>query len=412
MPVQFNSKYNFTDSLREAERKGITLRELIATKEQGLEKMLGIDLISDSYENLTEARRRENSKDFRDGVEEQFAYNGFTALDLNIRRPLFNSYAMKFVPHIYGGGAIETDKGFAFNYLTQKGRLASGNNNKVNLVNSNAETLEAPVLPLTLGLFVGQVDLMKADQIGYDVIGVEGEAVRYSYQIELDKFAFVGHRGLDGTSVDGANMARGLLNDATATITDLETTAAYTLTHKKFESMTTDELTEVILGEYVKFAENVAFQTDKLPNKWAIYPSLFAALAKPANISASGTVFRSHLEYLRAQLSELARGFGGPDVEIEALPYLAPTASNTSFDPVLMCPGTNATGRTMLYRQDAQSLRSRLALDLTPGALVYDSANNGMRRNYIAFIGTLLKFYDVIRYIDNGTTSTVTPVTP
>ena len=405
MPIKFNSNYNFNDSLREAQTKRVSLRELIATKEQALEKMLQIDLIGDSYANLTEARKTENSKEFRDGVEAQFAYNGYTALDLNIRRPLFNSYAMKFVPHIYGGGAIETDKGFAFNYTTQKGRLASGNNNKVNLVKSNAETLEAPVLPITLGLFVGQVDLMKADQIGYDVIGVEGEAVRYSYQIELDKFAFVGHRGINGTDTDASGMPRGLINDATATVTDLETTTAYTLTAKKFEKMTTDKLVEVVLGEYVKFAENVVFQTDKLPNKWVIYPSLFASLAKPAYLTSSGTVFRSALEYLKAQLNEVAQGFGGPAVEIEMLPYVGPASANTSFDATLIEDGTNNTGRTFLYRQDPYVFRSRLALDLTPGALVYDSANNGMRRNYIAFIGTPIKFYDIIRYIDNGTTT-------
>lgn len=408
MPITFNSNYTFNDSLKEAQSKKVTLRELIATKEQALERMVNrdINLIADSYADMTEARKFENSKEFRDGVEGQFAYNGFTVLDLNIRRPLFNSYAMKFVPHIYGGGAIETDKGFAFNYVTQKGRLASGNNNKVNLVKANAETLEAPVLPITLGLFVGNVDLMKADQIGYDVIGVEGEAVRYSYQIELDKFAFVGHRGIDGGTSDASGMARGLINDATATATDLETTTVYTLTAKKFENMSTDKLVEVVLGEYLAFAENVAFQVDKLPNKWVVYPKLFASLAKPAYITTNaGTVFKSHMEYLKAQLNEMAQGFGGPAVEIEALPYLAPSAQNTSFDATLIEDGTNNTGRTILYRQDPYVFRSRLALDLTPGALVYDSANNGMRRNYIAFVGTPIKFYDIIRYIDNGTTT-------
>jgi len=406
MPVKFESNYSFNDSLKEAQSKKISLRELIATKEKATSKMFNtVELIVDSYANMTEARKNENSKEFRDGVEGQFAYNGFTVLDLNIRRPLFNTYAMQFVPHIYGGGAIETDKGFAFNYVTQKGRLASGSNNKVNLVKSNSESLEAPVLPITLGLFVGQIDLMKADTIGYDVIGVEGEAVRYSYQIELDKFAFVGHRGINGGTTDASGMARGLLNDDASTTTDLETTTAYTLTAKKLELMLIDKLVEVVLGEYVAFAENVVFQADKLPNKFVIWPKLFAALAKPAALSSSSSVYRSALEYLRAQLNELAKGFNGPEVEIVSLPYVAPTGQNTSFDSLLIEDGTNNTGRAIMYRQDPYVFRSRLALDLTPGALVYDAANNGMRRNYIAFVGTPLKFYDVIRYIDNGTTT-------
>jgi hypothetical protein len=90
----------------------------------------------------------------------------------------------------------------------------------------------------------------------------------------------------------------------------------------------------------------------------------------------------------------------------EVLPYISPTATFAGFDPVLNEDGTNNTGRLVLYRQDPYVMRSRLALDLTPGALVYDPANNGMRRNYIAFIGSPLVFYPTaVRYTDNGTTT-------
>lgn len=417
---RLQDNYNFLDSIRAAEKNGITLREHILAKEKMIEDPRVRGFLDAQTLSLAKARKVEardgidfrDSVEFRDGAEQQFAYNGFTVLDLNIRKPMFNVFAMRDVPHIYGGGAVETDKGFFMNYATQKGRLASGQNNKVNLVKSNVETLEAPILPITLGLFVGQVDLMKAETIGYDVIGVEGEAVRYSYQVEVDKFAFVGHRGIDGSSSDGTGMARGLINQASTDVTviDCETVASgydfISASHKKFEVMTTSELTNFFTQEYLNYAKAVVFSPDKLPNKWLLYPSLFASLTEPAYLTSAGTVFKSHLEYLEAQIAVLAKKYGGPEVMFETLPYLEPVASMGDFDTLLNEDGTNGTGRLVLYRQDPYIIRSRLALDLTPGALIYDPANNGMRRNYVAFIGSPLLFYPTgIRYQDNGTTT-------
>jgi hypothetical protein len=405
--IKYESSYTFNDALNQATSQRKTLRQVVIESEAMIEDpRVKKGFLLDSTAQLHKARLQEETE-MMDGAEMQFAYNGFTALDLNIRRPMFKVYAPKHVPFIYGGGAIETDKGFFMNYATQVGRLASGNNNKVNLVKSNVETLQAPILPITLGLFVGQVDLMKADQIGYDVIGAEGEAVRYSYQVELEKFAMVGHRGIDGGTTDGASAPRGLLNQTTthAVVTDLETTTAYTLTAKKFENMTTDKLVEVFVGEYIAFAEQVGYDEAYLLNKILVYPKLMAALVKPAHITSSGTVFRSHLEYLKAQINEIRQSLNGPEVAWDVLPYLEPyTAATFQFDPLLNEDGTNNTGRVIMYRQDPYVFRLRLALDLTPGAIVYDPANNGMRRNYIAFIGTPLAFYKTFRYIDNGTT--------
>lgn len=400
---KIDSKYSFKDTFNSAKTRGITLKQQVLEYEKAIEDPRVAGFLDSATQELYTARK----KSFLDGVEDQFAYNGFTALDYNIRRPLAQFYALKHVPHIYGGGAVETDKAFFTNFATQKGRLASGNNNKVNLVKSNAETLEAPILPITLGLFVGAVDLMKAQTIGYDVIGMEGEAVRISFQLELEKFAFVGHRGIDGTTSDNVGMARGLLNLTTgvggdAVLVDLD---ASDYTTKYFEDMTTPELTEVLVTEYTKHAESIAFDSQKLANKILFYPSLYAKLTKPAIInSAGGTVYRSHLEYIKAQIEEINKAYGGDGVMFDVLPYLAPTSENTVFDPLLMSPGTNGTGRIVIYRQDPYVLRTRLALDLTPGAIVFDPANNGMRRNYIAFVGTPIVFYPgIVRYIDNGT---------
>ena len=406
--IKYESSFTFNDALNQAVTQRKTLRQVVVENEARMEDpRVKKGFLLDSTAKLHQARL-DSETTLMDGAEMQFAYNGFTALDLNIRRPMFKVYGPKHVPFIYGGGAIETDKGFFMNYSTQVGRLASGNNNKVNLVKSNVETLEAPIVPITLGLFVGQVDLMRADQIGYDVIGAEGEAVRYSYQVELDKFSMVGHRGMNGGTTDAAAGARGLLNQTStyAPVQDLETTTDYTLTAKKFENMTTDKLVEVFVGEYIKFAEQVGYDEAYLLNKILLYPKLMAALTKPAHITSSGTVFRSHLEYLKAQLNEMRQSLNGPEIAWDVLPYLEPyVAANFKFDPLLNEDGTNNTGRVIFYRQDPYVFRLRLALDLTPGAIVYDSVNNGMRRNYIAFIGTPLAFYQTFRYIDNGTTT-------
>lgn len=408
MATKFQSSYNFADALNQSSAQRKTLRQYIIESEALIEDpRVKKGFLLDSTAKLHEMRLDKETA-LMDGAELQFAVNGFTALDLNIRRPMFKVYAPKHVPFLYGGGAIETDKGFFMNYSTQQGRLASGNNNKVNIVKSNNETLQAPILPITLGMFVGQVDLMKADQIGHDVISAEAEAVRYSYQVELEKFAFIGHRGVDGGTTDASGMARGLLNFSTdvAVVQDLETTTDYTLTAKKFEKMTVEALTEVLVGEYSKFAEQVGFDEAFMANKFLVYPKLMSALTKPAKLTSSGTVFRSNLEYIMAQIDVIRKAYNGPEVAFEVLPYLEPySASTFAFDPLLNEDGTNNTGRVILYRQDPYVFRLRLALDLTPGAIVYDPINNGMRRNYIAFIGTPLAFYKTFRYIDNGTTT-------
>lgn len=408
MATKFQSSYNFADALNQSSAQRKTLRQYIIESEALIEDpRVKKGFLLDSTAKLHEMRLDKETA-LMDGAELQFAVNGFTALDLNIRRPMFKVYAPKHVPFLYGGGAIETDKGFFMNYSTQQGRLASGNNNKVNIVKANNETLQAPILPITLGMFVGQVDLMKADQIGYDVISAEAEAVRYSYQVELEKFAFIGHRGVDGGTTDASGMARGLLNFSTdvAVVQDLETTTDYTLTAKKFEKMTVEALTEVLVGEYSKFAEQVGFDEAFMANKFLVYPKLMSALTKPAKLTSSGTVFRSNLEYIIAQIDVIRKAYNAPEVAFEVLPYLEPySASTFAFDPLLNEDGTNNTGRVILYRQDPYVFRLRLALDLTPGAIVYDPINNGMRRNYIAFIGTPLAFYKTFRYIDNGTTT-------
>ena len=405
--IKLNSYYSFKDAESVAQKKGVSVSQAYYELEKTFDDPRASIKLRDVLADFHDAIINENK--FNDGIEQRYAYNGYTVLDLNLRRPAFNSYAFKHVPHIYGGGAVEIDKGFFFKPNTRTGRLASSRSNKVNLVSTNSETLEAPILPITLGLSVGVVEKMKEDQIGFDVISANHEAVRLSYYLELDKFAFVGHRGIDGTSTDHVGMARGLINLSSdqATIIDLDnTTYTPALQNTVLEAMTTPELVTVLAEEYLKALQLAAFDPELAPNKWLVYPTLLSKLSKPAHIAIdNGTVFRSQLEYIRQCFRDWAVAYSAPEVQIEALPYLEPIASMTGFDPILNEDGTNGTGRTILYRQDPYVFRSRIAMDLTPGALVFDAANNEIRRNYVAFIGTPLVFYDgFIRYIDNGTT--------
>lgn len=405
--IKYNSPYTFKDAQESAKNNRMTLDEAVYWKERRFDSDKAQVSLTDAMKEYHSAIINETK--FRDGAEQQFAYNGYTILDLNLRRPAYKAFGLQHVPVIYGGGAVETDKGFYFRPTTRSGRLASGNNNRVNLVGADYETLEAPILPITLGLSIGIVDELKADTISYDIIGANHEAVRISYSIELDKFLMVGHRGIDGTNTDGANMARGLINQASgqAIISDLATkTYTPALVNTTFQAMTTPEIITVMSTEYNEFLQGVAFDGEFAPNKWLLAPSILASLSKPAHITAAGTVYYSQLDYLMAQFRVWARAFDAPEVYIQSLPYLDPIANMTGFDAVLNEDGTNGTGRTILYRQDPYIMRARIALDLTPGALVFDAANNAIRRNYIAFIGTPLLFYPgQIRYIDNGTIS-------
>lgn len=386
--MRINEKpiYSFLDVDKVSEKQNKTILQVVLEFEKSIEDPRAKGFVDQSIRQFSDSL-------FTDGAEGQFPLNGFTALDLNIRRPIENTFALRDVPQLYGGGALETDRGFLENFATNTGRLASGNNNKVNLVDANTEAIQVPIEPIQLGLAVGQIDLMKSDHIGYDIIGQKHKAVRASYNIELDLFNMVGHKGIDGTATVLPTTPRGLLNQTSTYAENVNLTT-------KLESMDTVALTGVFVNNYIKHLERFAYQPSFAPTKILVYPSLYATLVKPANINNQGTVFRSQLEYIEAQLAVTARTFGAETPRIVMLPYLE---ANTIFNPLLTEAGTNGTGKIVMYRQDPYILRTRLALDLTPGALVFDPANNQFRRNYVAFIGVPLVFYQkAITYINNA----------
>ena len=159
---------------------------------------------------------------------------------------------------------------------------------------------------------------------------------------------------------------------------------------RKFKTLSIKTFTEVFIGELLAYAKSFAFVPEHLPNKALFFPELWAWLTSPAVFT--GTVYKSNMEYLSAQVDVFIKAQGGSGFVFEQNPYLSPTAE-TIADPILKNAGTNSTGRIVIYRQDPYVMRSRLALDLTPGAIVYDAVNNGFRRNYVAFIGVPLNFY-------------------
>lgn len=403
---EFASPFTFKDANEIAKSRKMSIDELVYLNQVRWDNPNAEVSLKDAMLEYHDAIL--SSIEFKDGIENKYAYNGYTVLDTNLRRPAFKTYAMKHVPHIYGGGAVETDKGFFTTPILNEGRLASGNQNKVNLVNFASETLEAPIVPITLGINLGIIDEMKYDTIGFDAIAEKQKSVHMSYQIELDMFAFVGHRGIK-SAVDDDTTARGLLNlkEGDAVYRDLQTEADYGLIkEKRLEYMTTPELVDVLAEEYLAYLNTIGFDERFAPNKWLVYPALMSKLSKPAHINYAGTVYRTTLEYIKQVFNDWAIAYDTPVVKIEVLPYLGNKID--AFNPLLMTPGVNNTGRTILYRQDPNIIRSRIALDLTPGALVYDVVNNQIRRNYIAFIGTPLLFYPgQIRYIDNGTLNAI-----
>ena len=99
--------YAFNDAISKAASSKKTLRQYITDAERINEDPRVKGFLDMQNEQLYKARLQEVELKDSLGQEGLFPYNRLTALDLNIRRPMFKTYAPKHVPFLYGGGAIE-----------------------------------------------------------------------------------------------------------------------------------------------------------------------------------------------------------------------------------------------------------------------------------------------------------------
>lgn len=425
--IRLETNYNFIDTLRQAERRQKTVAEQVLSSEMMIEDprtpKIYETLLGDSGLTLPvlEARRqavfaRQMQKllgDSANGLFQdnapigQFATNQLERLDMNIRRQALRTYATRDIPFQYGGGALESVKGFREAYQLPKGGFIGGDTNQVRLVNVDFKPQFVPVKPLTYGLRLGYIDSLKNDQLGYDAISKMGEAIQKAWYLDIDRIVYVGVRGEDGTTTDNANTYRGLLNFENVQVTDLETTTDYDLEATKLENMGINKVIEVFIGELNDQAKSVDWDAQFVVNKVLFYKELFSWLNQTAvNQAGLGTPFRTNKAILQEALDGWADAQGFDRIEMVMLPYLSNDISETK-DASMVASGTNSTGRVVLYRQDPYVGYLPLPMDLTGGATVFDINTNAFRRNYISFVGYLLQFYpETIRYIDNGLTET------
>jgi len=425
--IRLETNYNFIDTLRQAERRQKTVAEQVLSSEMMIEDprtpRIYETLLGDSGLSLPilEARRqavfaKQMQKLLGDSANGlfndnapigQFATNQLERLDMNIRRQALRTYATRDIPFQYGGGALESVKGFREAYQLPKGGFIGGDTNQVRLVNVDFKPQFVPVKPLTYGLRLGYIDSLKNDQLGYDAISKMGEAIQKAWYLDIDRIAYVGVRGEDGTTTESANTYRGLLNFENVTTTNLETNTSYGLTSTKLENMGINKVIDVFIGELNSQAKSVDWEPQFVPNKILFYKELFSWLNQTAvNQAGLGTPFRTNKAILQEALDGWADAQGFDKIEMVMLPYLSNDISETK-DASMVKSGANSTGLVVIYRQDPYVGYLPLPMDLTGGATVFDINTNAFRRNYISFVGYLLQFYpETIRYIDNGATVT------
>ncbi len=424
---KIDTKYNFIDALSTASTAKRTLKEVILATESSIAdpraKNIAKMLFND--ENALDVYASETKKQalfaqqmktlFGDSEEGlfldnapigAFATNALERLDMNVRRQALRTYATRDLPFQYGGGALESVKGFKEAYQLPKGGFIGGDTNQVRLVNVDFHPQFVPVKPLTYGLRLGLIDSMKNEMVGFDAISKMGEAIQKAWYLDLDRIAYVGARGENGSTSDSGITYLGLLNYAGITPLNLETQTTYTQggAVKRLELMHINAVIEIILGELNKQALEVDFERDFMSNKILFYKELFAFLNSTAqNASGDATPFRTNKAILQEALDGWCDTQGFDRIEMVMLPYLSNDISGTK-DASMVASGTNTTGRIVMYRQDPYVGYIPLPMDLTGGAVVFDINTNAFRKNYLSFVGYLLQFYpECIRYIDNGT---------
>lgn len=416
-----DNRYDFLDAYRGSVESKKTIRQFILDREAAIEdprvpEELRVKTIEKNRQRLfaDEMRRlmgSDHPRLFKDNASTgAFPTNALERLDMNIRHQPLKTYAMRDIPIQCGGGALESIKGFKEMYQLPKGGFIGGDTNQVRLVNVEFQAQYVPVKPLTYGLRLGYLDELKNQQLGYDAISKNAEAIVRAWNLDLDRIGYVGTRGENGSTTDVSGNYRGLLNQENVTTTDLETTTDYTLTEKNLIYMDINTAIEIFIGELNDIAAANDWDERYIPNKMLFFKKYFEWLNKTAqNSTNTGTPFRTNKDILAEALNTWCDTQGFDRISLVMLPYLSYDISSTK-DASMVSSGTNDTGRIVLYRQDPYVNYLPLPLDLTSGALVYDISTNAYRRNYVSFVGYLMLFQPTsMRYIDNGSTRAADP---
>ena len=316
-----------------------------------------------------------------DDASSLFLSNGLEYIDPILHKPLYRYFALRDIPHMMVGGALETASYFKTNYSINTGdaSLASGNGNVITTVKAQLEKFSTRIQPREYMLEIGHIDSLKAKQVGFDVMSLFDEGVRHQYNLEKDNIAY---NGLVEFSVTD-RPSEGLINAKDVPTTTLE---------KALEDMTGTEIVSAITGAILESYSEMAFDSRYLPDRLLVDPAIYKKLVLPlAVVGESGSTATTGVSVLQYLKQAISNTVAEENISVAILPL-----------PYLATAGEAGKGRMVLYKYDSDVLRLPIGMDLTRGATLFDISSVSTKTLYTAFIGELQILRKVaIRYIDN-----------
>ena len=384
----------FSDYDAIAKQGNTSIRQAYKEAQAALESRGGMtsDLI-DGYAKDTQYFH--DSKFFTDeGSAGLYPIDAFQVLDLTINLPLNKFWAQELVPMRMGGGAVESFAFFRANIGVANARLAGGNSNSVPLVSISDEKLVVPIYPIRLGILLGDVDMIKSEQVNYGILDRHEQALRTSYWKEIELFAMEGNVNIGDITASTDNFYPGLLN-----IPISGAGIYYKADSTAWASHTTKTWTALFVTAVATMKKNLRYQRDYFANKIALPPTAWTLMQEPAVIGTGteqSSVVVSILEYVQKQIKARLQ----IDVEFIELPYLDAGAKTTDGFFV-ESSGANSKGRIVIYRKDEKVSKLPIAMPLTGGAVLPSPTEGGIRKNYLAFVGPMALVYpEAFGYID------------
>lgn len=393
-----NNYVNFEDVNSIAKGQNKTLRQAFIEMEQAKEMMARNQstLVKDYQKN---SQFFHDAKFFADSEAGQFPIDAFQILDLTVNLPLNKYWAQELVPIRYGGGAVESFAFFRSNIGLAEGRLAGGNTNEVPLVSVASQKKVVPIYAIKLGILLGNVDLMKAQTINFDILERHEDALRTSYWREIEYMAFEGNVGIGDITTGTTNFFPGLLNIPTS-----GSGIGYTaLSSEQWSAHDVSEWTTTMITVIESMKRAVRYNRDYYPNTILLGPDVWTLLAKPAVVGAIGEtttgagIATSVMQYIQREIKNRLQ----VEVEFVELPYLQAGAEAIYGFPI-EASGANSAGRIVFYRKDEKVIKMPITMALTGGAMAYSPTEDGYRKVYVAFAGPLALVYpESIHYLDN-----------
>ena len=393
-----NNYVNFEDVNTIAKGQNKTLRQAFIDMEQAKEMMARNQstLVKDYQKN---SQFFHDAKFFADSEAGQFPIDAFQILDLTINLPLNKYWAQELVPIRYGGGAVESYAFFRNNIGLAEGRLAGGNTNEVPLVSTASEKKVVPIYAIKLGILLGNVDLMKAQTVNFNILERHESALRTSYWREIEYMAFEGNVGIADITTSTTNFFPGLLNIPTS-----GSGIYYKALSSDWDTLGVKDINTFFVDAVASMKRNVRYDRDYFPNTIAIGPALWTLMQAPALVGTIGEtttgagIAVSIMQYVQREIKNRLQ----IDIEYVELPYLDSGAETTYGFPI-EASGANSNGRVVIYRKDEKVFKLPITMALTGGAMAYSPTEDGYRKVYVAFAGPLAIVYpEAIGYIDNA----------